>query len=130
MLTFHSSTGGFMYNIIDITGSIFSCGLVFYEEMVSVVLYMDNLITSSPFLVPFARLLVFLKNTLSPTLKLGGVQFVVFCVCLNLFSSKVFLAMASARQCDLRSKCPESGSPRNHCIGSSNWWRGKYGSLP
>ena len=27
-------------------------------------------------------------------------QFVVFCTCLNLFSSKVFLAMASAKQCD------------------------------
>ena len=41
---------------------------------------------------------LFLKNTLSPILKLDGVQ--VVCACLNLFSSKDFLAMANARWCD------------------------------
>ena len=85
-----------MYSIHDIAGFCFSCSLVFYVEVVSIVLYADNPVTSSPLQVPFSRLLVFREYSVT-TLKSGGVQFVVFCVCLNLFSSKVFLAMASAR---------------------------------
>ena len=73
---------------------------------------------------------LFLKNTLSSTLKLGGVWFVVFWACLNWFSSRVFLGMASPRQCNSRYRHPELESPRNCCIGSSNWWSGKIGSLP
>ena len=114
-----------MHNVLDITGSSFSCSLVFYMKVVPIVLYTDNPVTSSPF-----SSCLFLMLTLSPTLKLGGVWSVFFCACLNLFSSKVFLAMASARWCDLRSRCPDSGSPRNCCMGSGNWWRGTLGSLP
>ena len=40
---------GFMYNILDIVGSTFSCSLVFYVEVVPFALYMDNPVTSSPF---------------------------------------------------------------------------------
>ena len=105
----------FMYNVLDIAGSSFSCNLVFYMEVVFVVLYTDNPVTNSPFLIPFSWLLgFFLTYTLSPILKLGGVHFVVFCACLYLFSSKVSLAMESAMWCDLMSKCQDSGSSRNH----------------
>ena len=67
------------------------------------------------------------RYTLLPILKLGGVCSVVFCACLNLFLSKVSLAIASAKWCDLRSKHPDSGSPRNCCMGSSNCWGGEIG---
>ena len=40
---------GFMYNILDIAGSSFSCSLVFYVGVVSVVLYTDNPVTICPF---------------------------------------------------------------------------------
>ena len=73
---------------------------------------------------------LFLKYTLSPILKEGGVLFMVLCVVLKWLSSKVFLAMANASLWDSRFSIPESGSPKNHCIGSSSWWRGKFGSLP
>ena len=119
----------FVYNILHVAGPSSSCSLVLYMKVVSIVLYAHNPVTSSPFRSHMPGCLS-LKNTLSPTLKPGGMWFVVFCACLNPFSSKVFLAMASARQCDLRSKYPDSGSPRNCCIGLSNWWRGKLGSLP
>ena len=48
----------------------------------------------------------------------------------NLFSSSVFLAIASASLCDSKCNLPESGSPRKHCIGSRSWRRGRIGSLP
>ena len=112
----------FVYNILHIAGSRFSCSLVFYVVVVSIALYAENSITSFPLYVQITGCL-FLDNTLLPTLKLGGVQFVVFSACLNLFSSKVFLAMSSARQCDSRPRCPQLGSLRNHCIGSRNWRR-------
>ena len=38
----------FMYNTLHIAGSHFSCILIFYVEVVSVVLYADNPVTSSP----------------------------------------------------------------------------------
>ena len=49
----------FMYNILDTAGSSFSSCMVFYVEEVSVVLYMDNPVTSSQLYVTFARLFVF-----------------------------------------------------------------------
>ena len=113
--TFHSLTGGLCTTFLTLSGLVFAV-VVFYMEVVSFVLYADKPVTSSPFHVPLHSCL-FLKYTLSPIMKLDGVQFVVFCACLNLFSSKVFLVMASNRWCDLRFRNPESGSSRNHCIG-------------
>ena len=61
-----------------------------------------------------------LKYTLSPILKEGGVLFMVFCAGLKQFSSNVFLAIANASLCASRFSIPESGSPENHCMGSSS----------
>ena len=84
-----------MYNILHTAGSSFSCSLVFYVEVVSVALCTEILWSAFHFRSHLPG--CFFKEPLSPTLKLVVVQFVVFCACLNLFSSKVFLAMASAR---------------------------------
>ena len=73
---------------------------------------------------------LFWKQTLSPILKDGGVQPMVFWAVLNLFSSKVFFAIASASLCASRFNIPESGSPRKCCIGSNHWCKGKFGSHP
>ena len=73
---------------------------------------------------------LFLKYTLSPILKEGGVLSMVFCAVLKQFSSNVFLAMAKASLCASRFSIPEYGSPKNHCMGSSSWCRDKFGSLP
>ena len=73
---------------------------------------------------------LFLKKTLYPILKEGGVLSMVCCAVLKWFSSKVFLAMANAILWASRFGIPESGSPKNCCIDSNNWWRGKFGSLP
>ena len=58
---------------------------------------------------------LFLKYTLSPTLKEGGVLSMVFCAVLKWFSSKVFLAMANASLWASKFSIPESGSPKNCC---------------
>ena len=73
---------------------------------------------------------LFLKYTLSPILKEGGVLSMVFCAVLKQFSSKVFLAMANASLQASKFNIPESGSPKNEYIGFNNWWRDKFGSLP
>ena len=72
---------------------------------------------------------LFLKYTLSPILKEGAILSMVFWAVLKQFSSNVFLVMANAGLCASRFSIPESGSPKNHCMGSSSWCRGKYGSL-
>ena len=72
----------------------------------------------------------FLRYTLSPILKEGGVLSRVFCAVLKWFSSKVFLAMAKVSLCASRFSIPESGSLRNCCMGSSSWCKGQFGSLP
>ena len=72
---------------------------------------------------------LFLKYTLSPILKEGGVLSMVFCAILKQFSSNVFLAMAKASLCASRFSIPESRSPKNHCMSSSSCCKGKYGSL-
>ena len=63
---------------------------------------------------------LFLKYTLSLILKVGGVLSMVFCAALKQFSSRVFLAMASASLWASKISSPESGSPTNHCIGSNS----------
>ena len=63
---------------------------------------------------------LFLKYTLSPILKEGGVLSMVFCAVLKQFSSKVFLVMANVSLCASRFSIPESGSPKNCCMGSSS----------
>ena len=73
---------------------------------------------------------LFLKYNLSPILKEGGVLSIVFCAVLKQFSSKVFLAMATASLWASKFSIPESGSPKNCYIGSNSWQRGKLGSLP
>ena len=73
---------------------------------------------------------LFLKYTLSPILKVGGVLSMVLCVALKRFLSRVFLAMANTSLWAFKFSIPESGSPKNHYIGSNSWWRGKFGSLP
>ena len=73
---------------------------------------------------------LFLKYTLSPILKEGGVLSMVFFAVLKWFSSKVFLAMANVSLWASKFSIPESGSPMNQCIGSNSWWRGKFGSIP
>ena len=72
---------------------------------------------------------LFLKYTLSPILKEGGVLSMVFCAVLKWFLSNIFLAMANVSLWASKFSIPESGSPKNHCIGTNSWWRGKFGSL-
>ena len=72
---------------------------------------------------------LFLKYTLSPILKEGGVLSMVFCAVLKQFSSNIFLVIANVSLHASRFCIPESGSPKNHCMGSSSWCRGKFGSL-
>ena len=71
---------------------------------------------------------LFSKQT--PILKDEGVLSMVFWAVLNLFSSRVFFAIASASLCASRFNILESGSPRKHCIGSTSWCKGKFGSHP
>ena len=63
---------------------------------------------------------LFLKYTLSPIFTEGDVLSMVFCVVLKQFSSNVFLVMSNASLCASRFSIPESGSPKNHCMGSSS----------
>ena len=67
-----------MYNILDITWSGLSYGLTFYMKVVSFALYTDNLISCSPFQIPFARLFIFKVNSVSD-LKVRCRWSVVFC---------------------------------------------------
>ena len=73
---------------------------------------------------------LFLKYTLSPILKEGGVLSMVFCAVLKQFLSNVFLVMANVSLCASRLSIPESKSPKNLCIGCRSWCRGRFGSLP
>ena len=73
---------------------------------------------------------LFLKYTWSPTWKAGFSHAMVFWAVLNLFSSNVFFAVASANLCVSKFSVPESGSPRKHCTGSNSWCGGRLGSLP
>ena len=61
--------------------------------------------------------ILYLKYTLSPILKEGGILSMVLCAVLKWFSSKIFLAMANACMWASKFSNPKSGSPRNHCIG-------------
>ena len=73
---------------------------------------------------------LFLKYTLLPILKVGGVLSMVLCTALKQVLSHFFLEMANVSLWASKFSIPESGSPKNHCIGSNSWWRGKFGSLP
>ena len=73
---------------------------------------------------------LFLKYTLSPILKVCDVLSIVLCAALKWLSSRVFLAMASMSLWASKFSIPESGSPKNHCMGSNSWCRGKFGSPP
>ena len=64
---------------------------------------------------------LFLKYTLSPILKEGGVLSMVFCAVLKRFSSNIFLAMSNTSLWASKFNIPESGSPKDHCIGSNSW---------
>ena len=63
---------------------------------------------------------LFSKYTLSPILKEGGVLSMVFCAVLKQFTSNIFLVMANVSLCASRLSIPESGSPKNCCMGSSS----------
>ena len=73
---------------------------------------------------------LFLKYTLSPILKVGGVLSMVLCAALKQFSSRAFLAMTSASLWASNFSILESGCPKNHCTCSNSVCRGKFGSLP
>ena len=61
---------------------------------------------------------LFLKYTLSPILKVGGILSMVLCAALKSLSSRVFLAMASTGVWASKFSILESGSPNNHCMDS------------
>ena len=63
---------------------------------------------------------LFLKYTLSPILKEGGVLSMVLCAVLKQFSSSIFLAMANVSLWASMFSILESGSPKNCCIGSNS----------
>ena len=58
---------------------------------------------------------------LFPILKEGGVLSMVFCAVLKQFLSSIFLAMAKVSLWASKFSIQESGSPKNHCIGSNSW---------
>ena len=64
---------------------------------------------------------LFLKYTLSPSLKVGGILSMVLCTALKQFLSSIFLAMANMSLWASKFSIPESGSPKNCCIGSNSW---------
>ena len=73
---------------------------------------------------------LFLRYTWSPILKDGGVLSMVSWAILNLFSSRVFFAMAYANLCVSRFSILESGSLRKCCMGSNSWCNGRFRSIP
>ena len=79
----------FMYDAFYIMGACLYCGLIFNVKVMSVTLYTDNSVYSSPLQIPFPGCL-FLKYTLSPIWKLAAGWSAVFCDFLNLFSLSVF----------------------------------------
>ena len=46
-------------DVLDIAGSCSACGLVFYVDVMSVVLNMNNPVTGSPLQIPLAWLFIF-----------------------------------------------------------------------
>ena len=62
-------------------------------------------------------------------MKVGGVLPMIFCAVLKQFLSSIFLVLANMSLWASKFSIPESGSPKNYCIGSISWWRGKFGSL-
>ena len=63
---------------------------------------------------------LFLKYTLSPILKVGGVLSMVLCATLKQILYRVFLAMANVSLWASKFSIPKSGSHKNCCIGSNS----------
>ena len=80
----------FVYNILHIAGSGFSCRLVFYVEVVSIVLYADDPVTSSPLQVPFARLLVFKEYSVTNFKIRWGALCCFLCMHTSVFIQSLF----------------------------------------
>ena len=97
----------------------FSCGLVFNRQKMSVMHNLDNSVSGPLLEIPFAGLFV-LKICPISYFKRGWCPSRVFCAVLKQFSSNVFLEMANVSQCTSRFSIPESGSPKNCCMGSSS----------
>ena len=106
----------FKYCILHAARAYFSRDLVFNVQKVSTVLNLAILYLGLHLRSHLLGCLL-LKYTLSPILKEGGVLSMVFCVILKWFSSNAFLAMAKASLCASRFSIPESGYPKNHCMG-------------
>ena len=122
--------GWFQYDVLYITGSylFWLLGFLYVRNVCHIQCRQFYILAShcrSHLLGCF-----FLKYTLSPILKDGGVCSMVFWAVLNLFSSRVFFAIASASLCASRFNIPESGSPRKCCMGSNSLCKGRFGSLP
>ena len=88
-----SFTDWFKDNILNITGSDFSCSLVFDVQVASFALNPDDSVSCSPFEVPFSWGFVF--EIYSISYFESWFSSVVFSAVRNLWSSKYFLAMDS-----------------------------------
>ena len=55
----------FKDDVLDIAGSCSACGLVFYVDVMSVVLNTNNLISGSPLQIPLAWLFIFEVHMIS-----------------------------------------------------------------
>ena len=123
--TFHSSTGGSCTMSFTLQDLLFPVAWRSYlSYSIQTILY-----PALHFRSHFPGCLC-LKYTLSLIWMFGAGWSVVFCTFLILFSCGVFLAMAKATWCISRLGHPEFGSPRKHCIVSSGWCSGTFGSLP
>ena len=92
---------------------------VFNMEVMSIALYMENPISGSPLQIQFTRSFIFKVNSVSDLKVRWSVICCLLCI-FNLFLFNDFLAIASAGQCISKFSCAESGSPRNHCMGSNS----------
>ena len=116
---FHNSTGGSITTSFTLQDQTFQAAwfLICRKcllHLIRIILY--------PGLQLRSHLLdcLFLKYTLSPILKVGGVLSMVLCAALKQFLSRVFLAMANVSLWDSKFSIPESGYPKNCCIGSNS----------
>ena len=84
----------------------------------------NNPISRSPFKIPFARLLVLKIYSIS-YLEGEWCSIHGFLCCFETIFMQCLLGNGLHESVSI----PESGSPKNHCIGSNSWWTGKFGSL-
>ena len=109
----------FKYYILYAAGSYFSCGLVFNMQKVSIMLILDNSVSRSPLEVPFARLFVLEIYPIS-YFKRGWYPIQSLLCSFEAVLIQHFLVIANMSLCASRFSIPESGSTKNHCIGSSS----------